>query len=144
MPIIRLTELPPGFERLALASEKEGFEFVRRLENEWHSGQNRFDRPGELLLASVEGGEVDAVGGINRDPYVSVPDIGRLRHVYVLPDRRNAGVGSGLVRAILDAARSSFSQIRLRAATSQSDSFYERLGFRKLGSDPTATHIYGP
>jgi GNAT superfamily N-acetyltransferase len=140
--LIRLTELPPAFENLAVASEREGFEFVRRLEAEWRSGQNRFDRPGELLLGSLRGDELEAIGGINQDPYLADSDVGRLRHVYVRPEHRNAGVGSALVRAILDASRGRFARIRLRTANAQSHAFYERLGFQRLTSDPTATHAY--
>jgi len=138
--IQRLLELPPDFEQLVLASEREGLEFVRRLELEWRSGQNRFARPGELLLGAGVGGRLEAVGGINRDHHLDDPRLGRLRHVYVLPQRRNTGVGSVLVRALLDAARMSFDRVRLRAATPQSDAFYARLGFQKLTGEANATH----
>lgn len=142
MTIIRLTELPPTFERLALESEREGFEFVRRLEREWHGGQNRFAEPGELLLGSLYAGQLEAIGGINRDPYLNDPGVGRVRHVYVLPERRNAGVGSRLVSAIVEASRDHFTRIRLRTANSASHAFYERLGFVQLAADPSATHAY--
>lgn len=137
-----MSELPEGFEALVLASEREGFEFVRRLEREWRAGVNRFDRPGELLLASVDGGVIIAVGGINRDPYLDDPRVGRLRHVYVLPEQRNTGVGAALVKALIAAALGHFERLRLRGATSRSDSFYARLGFQKIDGDATATHVY--
>jgi GNAT superfamily N-acetyltransferase len=127
-------------EQLVLASEREGLEFVRRLEREWRSGQNRFDGAGELLLGARVGGCLEAVGGINRDHHLDDPRLGRLRHVYVLPRRRNEGVGSILVRALLDAARVSFDRVRLRAATPRSDGFYSRLGFAKLDGESNATH----
>jgi len=140
--ITRLTELPRSFERLALASEREGFEFVRRLELEWRSGSNRFDQPGELLLGVLLGGELEAIGGLNRDPYLSDPGVGRVRHLFVAPERRNGGVGSGLVRAIMAASFPHFRRVRLRTANPRSNEFYERLGFKKLAADPTATHAY--
>lgn len=140
--IQRLLDLPPDFEELALASEREGFEFVRRLELEWRSGQNRFERPGELLLGAGSGGRLEAIGGVNRDHHVDDPRLGRLRHVYVLPERRNAGLGFALVSALLDAARPSFDRVRLRAATPRSDVFYARLGFQKLSGEANATHAY--
>jgi GNAT superfamily N-acetyltransferase len=144
MPIVRLTELPVGFEALVLESEREGFEFVRRLEQEWQSGQNRFDRPGESLLGIVHGERLDGVGGINRDPYLDDPRVGRLRHVYVAPTARNSGLGSQLVRAILDTSLGHFELVRLRAATARTDGFYARLGFEKLSDDKTATHSCRP
>jgi GNAT superfamily N-acetyltransferase len=140
--ITRLTELPPSFERLAQAGEREGFEFVRRLELEWCSGTNRFELPGELLLGVLFGGELGAIGGLNRDPYLSDPAVGRVRHVFVAPERRNGGVGSALVRAIVAAGVPRFQRIRLRTANPRSNVFYERLGFKRLVADPTATHAY--
>jgi GNAT superfamily N-acetyltransferase len=140
--VTAVVELPGAFERLAAASEREGFEFVRRLEREWRSGANRFDRPGEVLLAAFLGSELGAIGGLNQDPYLSDPSVGRVRHVYVAPERRDAGVGSALVRAIMAAGLTTFSSIRLRTANARSNVFYERLGFERLLNDPTATHVY--
>ena len=137
-----IAELPPSFERLIAESEREGFEFVRRLQLEFCSGVNRFDRRGEVLLGAFRGGELLAVGGMNQDPYLSDPDVGRVRHVYVAPQHRNAGVGGALVRAILAVSLPCFRRIRLRTANSRSNAFYERLGFTKLTGDPTATHAY--
>ena len=140
--VSRVVELPSSLEGLVAASELEGFEFVRRLEREWQSGANRFDRPGEVLLAAFVGDELAAIGGLNVDPYLSDPQVGRVRHVFVAPHRRDAGVGSALVRAILAAGLPHFSRIRLRTANARSHPFYERLGFERLGDDPTATHVY--
>ena len=140
--ITALAELPSSFEGLAVASEREGFEFVRRLEREWHSGANRFDRRGEVLLGAFRAGTLVAIGGMNLDPYLSDPAVGRVRHVFVAPEHRSGGVGSALVRAILAASLPHFRRIRLRTANSRSNPFYERLGFEKLPGDPTATHAY--
>lgn len=140
--ITAISELPGAFEQLALASEREGFEFVRRLALEWRSGQNRFDRAGEVLLAVFDAGELAAVGGLNLDPYLDDKTVGRVRHVYVAPGHRNAGVGSQLVRAIMSAGSTHFLRLRLRTANARSNAFYERLGFKKLVGDPSATHAY--
>ena len=136
----QLFELPASFEVLAAASERDGFEFIRRLEREWHSRQNRFARPGERLLGAEAGGQLVAVGGLNRDHYLDDPRVGRVRHVYVLPEWRNVGVGALIVRALLDAGRESFDRIRLRAASTRSDTFYARLGFQKVEAETGATH----
>jgi GNAT superfamily N-acetyltransferase len=140
--ITRVVELPASLGQLVDASEREGFEFVRRLEREWHSGANRFDRPGEVLLAAFVGGELAAIGGLNVDPYLSDLDVGRVRHVFVAPGFRDGGVGSALVRAIVAAGLPHFTRIRLRTANARSNVFYERLGFERLVGDPTATHAY--
>lgn len=142
MIVTRVVELPASIERLVAASEREGFEFVRRLEREWHSGANRFDGPGEVLFAAFVSGELAAIGGLNVDPYLSDTDVGRVRHVFVAPGCRDTGVGSALVRAILAAGLPHFSRIRLRTANARSHVFYERLGFERLIDDPTATHAY--
>jgi GNAT superfamily N-acetyltransferase len=140
--VTRVTELPAEFERLVAESEREGFEFVRRLEREWQSGVNRFDQPGEVLLAAFVGGELAAIGGLNRDPYLADPGVGRVRHVFVAPGRRDAGVGGALVRAIAGHGMLHFARLRLRTANARSQPFYERLGFKRLVGDPTATHAY--
>jgi GNAT superfamily N-acetyltransferase len=143
MAVLRLWDLPAGIDLLVSESQREGLEFVERLAREWRSRENCFDQPGEALFGSVSNtvpGALDAIGGINRDPYLEEPRVGRLRHVYVRPHLRNQSIGSVLVRAILEAAHGSFDRVRLRTASSQSDSFYERLGFLRV-SDPTATHI---
>ena len=47
----RLTGSPSETLDVLLAdSEREGWRFVRRLVDEWATGSNRFDRPGEALF----------------------------------------------------------------------------------------------
>ena len=50
---IQLTSVTPdspGFAELRSQSMAEGFNMLRRLEDNWLSGHNRFDRPGEKLI----------------------------------------------------------------------------------------------
>ena len=42
----------PGFVDLKSQSMAEGFNMLRRLEENWHSGHNRFGRPGEKLIGA--------------------------------------------------------------------------------------------
>ena len=65
-------------------SEREGLRFVRRLADEWASGANRFDRPGEMLFVAWGEGQVVGVAGLNVDPYTDGSGVGRVRHLYVL------------------------------------------------------------
>ena len=94
--VTRLDELPP--DRLAdliAESEREGFALVRRLVDDWESGDNRFDRPGEALFAVVADGRVLGVCGLNIDPYLPGGRVGRVRHLYVAADSDAAGSGRG-------------------------------------------------
>lgn len=52
---IQLTSVTPdnpGFAELRSQSMAEGFNMLRRLQDNWLSGHNRFDRPGEKLIGS--------------------------------------------------------------------------------------------
>ena len=129
----------PGLAELAREASSDGFSFVARLINEWKSGANRFDQPGERLLGAVVYGELVGVCGINRDPYHKAEVVGRLRHLYVKKAARGAGVGSALVARLLGEAESVFRLVRLRTDTPQAAAFYEKRGFIPV-SDETATH----
>jgi GNAT superfamily N-acetyltransferase len=113
---------------------------MRRLREDWASGVNRFACPGELLLGAWVGERLVAVGGLNRDPYMSADAIGRLRHVYVLDDVRRLGIGTLIVARIIAEASACFSLLRLRTMTAEGAAFYDRLGFQRA-SDPFATHV---
>lgn len=119
-------------------ADEEGFEFVRRLDAEWQSGANRFDGTGEILLAVTDGEALLAVGGLNIDPYETSGQA-RLRHVYVVPERRGTGIGRALVEALLAHARTRFAVVRLRTNTEAAAKFYLRLGFRSIEAQH-ATH----
>jgi GNAT superfamily N-acetyltransferase len=142
MAIERLTHLTP--EQLAAPiaeSEANGLRFVRRLADEWASGANRFDRPGEAFFAARDGGEIVGVGGLNVDPYTTDPRIGRVRHVYVLATHRRHGVGAVLVGEIIAAARGHFHTLRLSTSNPDAARLYERLGFRPRANVARCTHI---
>ena len=125
---------------MAREATSQGFDFLERLRDEWKSGSNRFDRPGELLLGAFADEELIAVGGLNRDPFLHDPSIGRLRRIFVCTAWRGQGVGAKLVELLISQAHSHFRQVRLRAATPASARIYERLGFRRVEND-TATHL---
>ena len=115
---------------LVAESERQGFRFVRRLVDEWRSGANRFDRPGEVLFAARAGDDVIGVCGLNIDPHADDPRIGRVRHLYVLGAHRHAGVGEHLVADVIEAARGRFARLHLRTTSAAAARLYERLGFR--------------
>ena len=132
-----MAELTP----LLTESRAEGHHFVDRLVDEFVDGRNRFDQPGEALYSVYTDGQLVAVGGLNRDPYLSDEKAGRVRHVYVLPAFRRQGVGRLLMQAIIAAARSShFRLLTLRTVNPAADQFYRALGFRSDSDVEEATH----
>jgi hypothetical protein len=74
-------------------SQGEGFRSVARLVHAWESGANRFEKPGEFLLALRLGTSSLAVCGLNLDPFARSESIGRLRHLYVAKAWRRQGWG---------------------------------------------------
>ena len=96
---------------LVTESELQGWKLVRRLIDDYVSGINRFDADGECLFLATSDGAVVGVCGLNVDPYSADPDIGRVRHLYVLPAHRRTGVGKQLVQAVISQAHSRFGQL---------------------------------
>ena len=132
--------LPPDIEVLAAEARSEGFGMLDALVKGFSDGSNRFDRDGELLLAAWDGSELVAVCGLNVDPYLSDPLIGRVRHLYVSSSHRNRGVGGALVGRIISEARGAFTKLRVRTRNSAAGAFYETLGFEP-SNEPDVTHI---
>jgi GNAT superfamily N-acetyltransferase len=140
--IERLADLPAaGFIVLLAESEQAGLGLLRRLADEWASGANRFDRPGEALFAARIGRELVAVGGLNVDPYTEAPRVGRVRHLYVLSPWRRAGIGGRLVTEIIEAARGPFDRLRLSTTNPEAARLYERQGFVPRADVPHCSHV---
>jgi GNAT superfamily N-acetyltransferase len=137
--VSQLFSLPPALAPLEREAVAEGFGLLTRLRTEWDSGINRFDREGEILLGFFRAERLLGIGGLNRDPFVDDPRVGRLRHFYVTKNERRAGIGRILVERALGYAPAHFDSVRLR--TDQAGSFYERLGFERVDG-PKVTHIY--
>ena len=105
--LIERSSGPPAerLDALIAESEHEGLGFVRRRAEEWTSGVNRFDRPGEVLFVARLAEQVVGVCGLNVDPYATGPNVGRVRHLYVLAARRRLGVGRRLVAEVVQVGR---------------------------------------
>jgi GNAT superfamily N-acetyltransferase len=126
--IERLTGSPAErVAELVVESERHGLRFIRRLAEEWTSGANRFDQPGEALFVARIGERVVGVCGLNVDPYAAEPRVGRVRHLYVLSGQRRLGVGRRLVSEIIDAP--------------EAGQLYQALGFRPSVGTADCTHI---
>ena len=126
---------------LLAESEQAGLRLVRRLVDEWASGANRFDRPGERLFGAWVDGQVVGVCGLNVDPYAAEDRVGRVRHLYVLSAFRRRGVGRRLIAEVIEAARGPFGALRLRTANPEAARVYEAIGFRPSGQTADCTHI---
>ena len=128
-------------DALLAESEQGGLQLVRRLVEEWASGANRFDRPGETLFGAWVDGRVVGVCGLNVDPYTAEEGVGRARHLYVLSAFRRRGLGRRLIAAVIEAARGRFGKLRLRTANPEAARVYEAIGFRPSGRAADYTHI---
>jgi ribosomal protein S18 acetylase RimI-like enzyme len=140
--IDRLRDVSPERVAALLAdSEREGSRIVRRLVDEWMSGANRFDRPGEVLFAARLGERLVGVGGLNVDPFAGEPRLGRVRHVYVHSECRRQGIGEQLMAEILTAARGRFDRLGLHTGNPAAARLYERLGFHASAERARTTHV---
>lgn len=138
--ITQLHALPTQLFDLEREASTQGFKFLRRLIEEWCSGSNRFDKPGERLLMAEYDGNIVGIAGLNVDPYATARDAVRLRRVYVANDHRRRGIGEALVGELLKDAKLKFRFVRLSTDTDVAAAFYERLGSSAVG-DETATHV---
>jgi len=138
--IVKITDLElDSLQALRAESSREGFRFMERLCDEWASGANRFNHPGEALFLAIAEGLVVGICGLNRDPYATAPLIGRVRRLYVLRAYRRSGVGRALLDAVIAHARGHFKLLRVR--TEAAGDFYATHGFRRDASDAEATHV---
>ncbi|WP_318841572.1 GNAT family N-acetyltransferase [Metabacillus halosaccharovorans] len=86
-------------------SKEEGFRFIERLVNDYKNGANTFNNSGEALFGVFnEKEELIAIGGLNKDTYSQKPYIGRLRRFYVTKEYRRNGIGSLLIKRIMNEA----------------------------------------
>lgn len=122
---------------LLTQASSEGFRHVGALRDEWLSGRNRFDGPGEAFFVAVLDGHTVGVCGLNVDPYANDSSVGRVRRLYVAPDVRRQGAGRALVAAVIAEARVSFQMLTLRT---NEDLFFRAVGFERVEGVDTVTH----
>ncbi|HEY4108737.1 GNAT family N-acetyltransferase [Puia sp.] len=121
-------------------STRAGVAFLQRTIDDWDSGANRFDQPGEKLWGLFLGKELIGVGGLNIDPYTVTPKVGRVRHLYVREARRREGYATFIMNKIMEEAGHHFTVLRLFTDNAEASAFYEKLGFKQT-SEYKASHF---
>jgi GNAT superfamily N-acetyltransferase len=118
-------ELPDDLNELRNAASGEGILLVDRLVREWENGTQKFVATGECLLIARVEASLAGIGGITRDP--DDPSSLRMRRFYVLPEYRRMGVGTALVRALLD--RATGRRIGVHVGLPDAFPFWQAMGF---------------
>lgn len=127
--------------KLLEESEAEGYRFLRRLVNQYEDGTNTFNKAGEVLYGVWDHtGELVAIGGVNRDPYTDKEGVGRLRRFYISEHVRRQGIGTKLLKEIVDYSKGHFNELVVRTDSSSADAFYRANGFSGDLGLPDATH----
>jgi GNAT superfamily N-acetyltransferase len=129
----------PGFAALRTESLEQHFNMLRRLAENWQSGKNRFNAPGETLLGAFVNHQLVGVCGINSDPFSPQPRAGRIRHLYISERYRRRGIGQQLLVSVITHSSAWFDFLNTHAPA-QAWPFYERLGFRPVYDEPRVTH----
>jgi GNAT superfamily N-acetyltransferase len=137
----RVRELPSDLGSLVTESELAGMQLVRRLADDWVTGRNRFDGPGEAFFTARIEGRLAGVCGLNTDPYTNAGGVGRVRHLYVLSTYRQRRVAHLLMDRVIAAARESFDILRLRTSNPAAARLYEKLGFDRTDSVEDCSHL---
>lgn len=133
-----ITHIPPQIQLLEKEAVREGFRFLTRLIDEWNSGANRFNAPGECLMAAYRNHQLIGIGGLSIDPYAEKSMV-RVRRVYVSASSRRHRVGQTLVKALLAHAALRFQNVCLFTDTAAGDAFYLKCGFMRTDHEH-ATH----
>ena len=94
---------------------------------------------GQFEIAESRGG---AAGMISA---TSHPDHLYLHHIIVVPERRGRGIGTALMRIVLDRAAAARLPLRLSVFhANPARSLYARLGFRRIRSDEHRQWLEAP
>ncbi len=125
---------------LVEAAAAEGVRNMALLVTRWEDGSERFNRPGEQLLAARGNGrEWIGVGGVSWCP--DVPGALRVRRFYVHPSWRRHGVARALATWLMDHAAAHTDTITCNAlASAAAPPFWEAMGFVPTDC-PGITHV---
>ena len=130
----------PLLQKMAEESKKSGEGIIERTINEWISGKNKFGKVGENFWGLMVDNEIIGIGGLNQDPYLNDPKVGRVRHVYIMKKYRGQGLSRVLLNLIINLAKKHYTTLRLATNNPIAASLYESLGFEKV-DEFKVTHI---
>ncbi|MBP2170804.1 ribosomal protein S18 acetylase RimI-like enzyme [Erwinia toletana] len=128
-----------GFQTLKSESIASGFNMLSRLEDNWLTNKNRFDKPGEKLLGVLSEGLLVGVCGLNRDPFMINARAGRIRHLYISNQWRRMQAGSLLLSEVVKDSALWFDFLNTNAPPS-AFIFYQRAGFIPFTGSAKVTH----
>lgn len=123
--------LPETFPQLQAAAKAEGFDFLDRLAARWNGDAYLQDRDASVFCVFADD-DVVAIGAQTFDEYEPSPERRRIRHFYVRPDLRRAGVGRALAGALVQQAFALAPVLTLRATHDVSRAFWEAVGFVRV------------
>ena len=140
--IVRLAEsLPDDFEALRQEASAESYRFIEGLREEWLAGQYDGEDERFVTFAAFHEGELAGIGALTPDPYDPAPDLLRVRHVYVRPLHRGAGIGRVLAAALIQQGLDLAPRLSLRAADPRATAFWEANGFTPDTSGTRRSHL---
>lgn len=140
--IARLVEnLPDEFEALRSEASAESFAFIEGLRAEWLAGNYGGGDDRFAAFAAFHEGELAGIGAVTPDPYDPAPDLLRVRHVYVRPLHRGAGVGRVLAAALIQQGFALAPRLSLRAADQRAAAFWEANGFTPDDGGTRRSHL---
>lgn len=140
--IVRLVDhLPGDFEALRSEASAESFAFIEGLREEWLAG--RYDGSDDrfAIFAAFQEGELAGIGAVTPDPYDPAPDLLRVRHVYVRPLHRAAGIGRVLAAALIQQGLALAPRLSLRAAGQRAAAFWEANGLTPDSGGTRRSHL---
>lgn len=138
--ITRVVEtLPDGFDVILEAAASEGVRNMAMLEAQWAGGEQRFDEPGALFAALVDG-DLAGIGGVTVETGAGEPAM-RMRRLYVLPMFRRFGVGRRLAGAMMQQGLQAAPLLTVNAGASEAAApFWAAMGFERTDALPGASH----
>ncbi|MCP3934929.1 MAG: GNAT family N-acetyltransferase [Actinomycetia bacterium] len=125
--------IPQGLVGLAVTAEAEGIRIVTAVIDGWRNGTQRYELPGECLLAATDRtGSAVGIGGLSRCPHVA--GAYRVRRFYVDPQWRHHGVARTLAKQLIDLGFDHSDTLTCNAGASDAAvPFWETMGFVPSG-----------
>jgi len=104
--------------------------------------QNSDDR---FTLGAFTDNYLVGIGGLFRDPKKTIRHNATVWGVYLLPASRGAGIGTLLMKELIERARGlpDVGQVHLKVAATQTSAraLYEKMGFVAWGTEPRARRV---